>query len=615
MVYTLTATASPNDGGVVKPESRQYPEGSLAAVSADANSDGEYEFLEWTGDIENGEFFESTGKAVFTVVMDSDKNVVANFVKKSFPLNILVEGEGTVNEKVIKAGVATDYTSGTVVELTAIAEDEWEFKEWKGDVTGNKNPEQITIDKAKTVTAVFVKKQYPLTIEIEGEGTVLEKVIKAGVATDYNSGTIVELTAEPTGDSEFVEWQGDVTGNENPVQITIDKAKTVKAVFNKNPIYLDDNGITIKAKDWAKIGDKGTIQDVVYTIVDETTLRLMIDRNEDVTKVVTTRVTDMRILFLKKSSFNQDIGSWDTSSVKYMGGMFQQAIKFNQDIGSWNVSNVTDMKGMFNYAVKFNKNIGNWDVSNVTDMSVMFRGAGEFNQDIGSWNTSSVRDMRGMFEKAYLFNQDIGGWDTSIVTDMSYMFYSAYIFNKDIGGWDTSSVTDMRYMFTASEFNQDIGGWDTSIVTNMKSMFGEAKKFNQDIGAWDVSNVKDMEAMFALTDEFNQDIGDWDTSNVNDMSYMFYQAEDFNQDIGDWDTSMVNNMVNMFKGTKEFDQDIGNWDVSNVTGMQLMFYENTAFNKDLSKWCVEKIESIPDRFATGSVFETKNHPVWGTCPD
>ena len=38
-----------------------------------------------------------------------------------------------------------------------------------------------------------------------------EKVIKAGVATDYNSGTIVELTAEPTGDWEFVEWTGDIS--------------------------------------------------------------------------------------------------------------------------------------------------------------------------------------------------------------------------------------------------------------------------------------------------------------------------------------------------------------------------------------------------------------------
>ena len=78
------------------------------------------------------------------------------------------------------------------------------------------------MDSDKAVVANFIKKQYPLTIEIEGDGTVTETVIKQGLATDYNSGTIVELTAEPTGDWEFVEWTGDITSSENPTQITID---------------------------------------------------------------------------------------------------------------------------------------------------------------------------------------------------------------------------------------------------------------------------------------------------------------------------------------------------------------------------------------------------------
>jgi len=224
VIYTLTATANPSEGGTVSPSSQQYDSGDVATVTATASS--EYVFQSWSGSA-------SGSSLSTTVTMDSDKAVVANFVKKKYTLTINIEGEGSVTEKVIKAGVATDYNSGTVVELTAVPEGEWLFVEWKGDLTGSENPNEITIDKAKTVTAVFVKKQYPLTIEIEGEGIVTEEVIKQGLATDYNSGTIVELTAIPTGDWEFIEWTGDITSTENPVQITTDGPKTVKVKFDK----------------------------------------------------------------------------------------------------------------------------------------------------------------------------------------------------------------------------------------------------------------------------------------------------------------------------------------------------------------------------------------------
>ena len=56
-------------------------------------------------------------------------------------------------------------------------------------------------------------------------------------------------------------------------------------------VYLADNGITIKACDDANVGDTGVINGVTYTVVDEAMLREMVDNEEDVTKVVTTKVT------------------------------------------------------------------------------------------------------------------------------------------------------------------------------------------------------------------------------------------------------------------------------------------------------------------------------------
>jgi len=58
-----------------------------------------------------------------------------------------------------------------------------------------------------------------------------------------------------------------------------------------NPIYLSDNGITIKACQAAHIGDTGGVNGVTYTVVDNAGLLAARDAGEDLTKVVTTKVT------------------------------------------------------------------------------------------------------------------------------------------------------------------------------------------------------------------------------------------------------------------------------------------------------------------------------------
>ena len=144
--YTLTTSANPNNSGTVSPISQQYTEGSKVNITATASS--KYSFQSWSG---------AKGSSnTIKVVMDSDKTVIANFVKKKYELAVDVEGEGMVNEKIIKPGVAKDYNSGTIVELTAVPNIDWLFLEWRGDLTGNENPTHITIDNPKNITAVFI---------------------------------------------------------------------------------------------------------------------------------------------------------------------------------------------------------------------------------------------------------------------------------------------------------------------------------------------------------------------------------------------------------------------------------------------------------------------------
>ena len=188
-----------------------------------------------------------------------------------------------------------------------------------------------------------------------------------------------------------------------------------------NPVYLADNGVTIKACDFASVGDTGVINGVTYTVVDEAMLRAMVANEEDVTKVVTTKVTNMSELFFIDFNTFSD---------------------FNQDISSWDVSNVADMSEMFLNASSFNQPIGDWDVSNVTDMSEMFEEAFAFNQPVGNWDVSNVNNMNGMFEAAFAFNQPIGDWDVSNVTNMYVMFLEATSFNQDLSSWSVDGVTE-----------------------------------------------------------------------------------------------------------------------------------------------------------------------------
>ena len=106
-----------------------------------------------------------------------------------------------------------------------------------------------------------------------------------------------------------------------------------------NPIYLADNGVTIKACDFALVGDSGVVNGIGYTIVDKQTLENMISAGEDVTRVCTSRIINMYDMFAN-AAFNQPIGSWDVSNVTDMEYMFQES-SFNQDISSWSVDGVT----------------------------------------------------------------------------------------------------------------------------------------------------------------------------------------------------------------------------------------------------------------------------------
>tara|TARA_X000000368_G_C23051412_1_gene721588 strand:- start:751 stop:2352 length:1602 start_codon:yes stop_codon:yes gene_type:complete len=355
--YLLTTSANPEEAGIVLPSTRQYNTGDTATLIA-SPAEG-YVFDKWTG---------ASGDATTTLVIDGDKTVVGNFVKIQFELTVSVVGQGTVDQKVIKAGGATKYDTGTIVELTASPKAGWIFKEWSGSMIGTTNPQQITLDKAKSVTATFIEKnEFELKIVNDGQGSVAKKVIKAGTAAKYTDGSIIELTATPLSGWQFEKWSGGAGGTNNPVQVTINSNTTVIAVYkNLSPVVLDNDGITLKAKADATAGTTCQINGISYTVVDNAMLKSWISTGKDLSKAVTTLVTDMKELFKNNSTFNGNISSWDVSNVTTMEGMFEGASSFNQDISKWDTNKVTNMDKMFKSCTKFNQDLSKWCVVNLT---------------------------------------------------------------------------------------------------------------------------------------------------------------------------------------------------------------------------------------------------------
>ena len=142
--YTLTISAEA--GGTVSTEGGLYNEGSKITVTA--TPDDMYLFKEWSdGSTQNPR----------EITVTSNLTLKASFIKKTYPLAVTVEGEGTVVEEMIVQGstTETEYNAGTTVRLTATPNEGWVFAGWSGDVESEELVIEVPIEKGMAVTATF----------------------------------------------------------------------------------------------------------------------------------------------------------------------------------------------------------------------------------------------------------------------------------------------------------------------------------------------------------------------------------------------------------------------------------------------------------------------------
>ena len=228
--YTLTINTAGafGTGTVTKaPDQPTYHYGDPVTLTAVPGT-GE-EFDQWSGDL-------SGTTNPDTITIDGDENVTANFKFIEYTLNITCTGgTGDATDRVTKTPDQATYHHGDTVILTAEPQAGEIFSSWGGDLSGSTNPDTLTIDGDKAVTASFEFIEYTLTITVIGTGT--GSVTKTPDQPTYHWGDVVQLEAVPqtvpAPGSTFVEWSGDLSGSTNPDTLTIDGDKTVTAEFTR----------------------------------------------------------------------------------------------------------------------------------------------------------------------------------------------------------------------------------------------------------------------------------------------------------------------------------------------------------------------------------------------
>ena len=238
-------------------------------------------------------------------------------------------------------------------------------------------PLEAIVGQPTTFTLKGTNLSFGFSVEVEDlEGLSL-------VQNDNDS--LVTFIGTPRGSAG--EKAGTITDRNGNTLFTFEVNYSVPA------FYLAENGITVKANDWVEFGHSEELNGTTYTLVNRDTLKAMAYRDEDVTKVVTSKITDMSYIIHENEDFNQDISNWDVSNVTNMREMLS-VTSFNQDISSWDVSNVINIGGMF-ALTPFNQDISNWDVSNVTVMYDVFSNNFVFNQDLSNWSVDKVTECEG----------------------------------------------------------------------------------------------------------------------------------------------------------------------------------------------------------------------------
>lgn len=260
--YTLVIDST--DGGTVVEPAKSSIEGIVnEVIELKAQAEDGYHFLEWIGDSKN---IADNTSAETTITMGSDHTITAVFVETDYELTI----GSTEGGEVFEPGEGAFGTvENEVVDLEAVAEEDYYFVGWKGDIgtidDTTSSETRMTMDGDKEITAVFEEGSPPVEEEddIYFEVEITDRVEQVETGENVSVGYNVTNTGSDEGTQDVLfRVNGEKIETYN--DLTLGANKTYEGEFSWNGtgekgdyqlevITDDDTGsVTITVKDEEK---------------------------------------------------------------------------------------------------------------------------------------------------------------------------------------------------------------------------------------------------------------------------------------------------------------------------------------------------------------------------
>ena len=212
-----------------------YQPGEQITITADP-ADG-WHVAGWGGTNDDS----STALTNVVTMPNNDHTVKVTYAAECYTLTRTVQptGSGTITPNLLKSTSCPSnyqYTAGTSVSLQATANAGYQFGSWSGALSGTPNPQSVTMDGNKSVTANFVVTCYTLTLNRlpSSGGSITASPLKSvGCPANYQyvASTSVSLQAVPNSGYQFSSWSGALSDTVNPTSLFMDGNKDVTANF------------------------------------------------------------------------------------------------------------------------------------------------------------------------------------------------------------------------------------------------------------------------------------------------------------------------------------------------------------------------------------------------